>query len=66
MEYHQLPYSLSLDKQAGKSEDEKQECVAIFQKLTMYYECLVDPVKRERYDTTGLFSPSGMARPSLL
>lgn len=44
---------LQIDKNIGKSEKEIKESIAIFQKLTVYYECLVDPIKREQYDTTG-------------
>lgn len=46
------------DKQVGKSKEEQEASVATFQKLALYYECLVDPVKRERYDKTGIFSPA--------
>ena len=46
-------WCLKVDKNVGQSEKKIKESIAIFQKLTVYYECLVDPVKREQYDATG-------------
>jgi DnaJ family protein C protein 9 len=53
MAYRKLALQFHPDKQQNKSEDEIKEATEKFQVLSMYYEVLVDPSKREHYDRTG-------------
>jgi DnaJ family protein C protein 9 len=53
MAYRKLALQYHPDKQQNKSEDEIKEATEKFQELSMYYEVLIDPSKREQYDRTG-------------
>ncbi|KAI9092188.1 DnaJ domain-containing protein [Phlyctochytrium arcticum] len=51
--YRKLALRYHPDKLASRSEAEKAEATATFQKLVAAYQILSDPIKRKRYDETG-------------
>jgi curved DNA-binding protein CbpA len=62
MAYKRKALLLHPDKNIGKTQDEIQKNTETFQRLTSYYEILIDPAKRERYDRTGSIQPETLLK----
>jgi DnaJ-class molecular chaperone len=59
-QYRKLALQFHPDKQVGKSGEEMEIAAKKFKEITEYYQVLIDPKRRERYEKTGDIGESNL------